>query len=546
MIGSIGVRRDAKAIEPLSKLLQDTDAEVAQAAARSLGKIGTSAAAKAIDSALGGTPAANQLAFCEGLFRCAEALAVQGQRDEATAIYDRMRALPTAPQQVRGGALRGAILTRPQMQGLPLLLQSVRGDDWILTAAAARAAMEMPGTAVTEALAAELPKLSADKQVLVTKVLGKRGEAAAVPALLAAAKSGDKNARVAAIRALPEIGQASATPGLVELLKDADPEIAQAAQESLAALPGAEVDAAVLAMLNSGETDRRVTAIEIIARRRMTSALPALVKAASDADAKVRPAALRRMGELAGPGDLTTMLELLTNAKGAQDLDAAEQALSTVCAKGDEPDVYAEKLAALMPKLQPAQKSTVLRVLSAIGGATALKTVCAGVDDPAREVHAAAIRALGSWKSADAAPALIELAQKAANPTERQLCLRSFLGLASQAEVPVPQRLAMCKQAAGLLQNAQEKKMLLGTLGNVQNLQALGIISPYLDDAEVRDEAATAVLGIADKLLQPRTAAANGPRLVAPLQKVAQSANADLASRAKALLEKAQSKGARN
>jgi len=252
------------------------------------------------------------------------------------------------------------------------------------------------------------------------------------------------------------------------------------------------------------------------------------------------------MGELAGPGDLTTMLELLTNAKGAQDLDAAEQALSTVCAKGDEPDVYAEKLAALMPKLQPAQKSTVLRVLSAIGGATALKTVCAGVDDPAREVHAAAIRALGSWKSADAAPALIELAQKAANPTERQLCLRSFLGLASQAEVPVPQRLAMCKQAAGLLQNAQEKKMLLGTLGNVQNLQALGIISPYLDDAEVRDEAATAVLGIADKLLQPRTAAANGPRLVAPLQKVAQSANADLASRAKALLEKAQSKGARN
>lgn len=41
VIGSIGVRRDAKAIDALAKLLKDPDADVAQAAARALGKIGT-------------------------------------------------------------------------------------------------------------------------------------------------------------------------------------------------------------------------------------------------------------------------------------------------------------------------------------------------------------------------------------------------------------------------------------------------------------------------------------------------------------------------
>ena len=41
VIGSIGVRRDAKAVKLLAKLLHDPDHEVAQAAARSLGSIGS-------------------------------------------------------------------------------------------------------------------------------------------------------------------------------------------------------------------------------------------------------------------------------------------------------------------------------------------------------------------------------------------------------------------------------------------------------------------------------------------------------------------------
>ena len=41
VIGSIGVRRDEKAVAALVALLKDPDAEVAQAAARALGMIGT-------------------------------------------------------------------------------------------------------------------------------------------------------------------------------------------------------------------------------------------------------------------------------------------------------------------------------------------------------------------------------------------------------------------------------------------------------------------------------------------------------------------------
>ncbi len=53
VIGSIGVRRDPKAIAALAKRLDDRDPEVVQAAARALGKIGTHDSVAPLEKALG-------------------------------------------------------------------------------------------------------------------------------------------------------------------------------------------------------------------------------------------------------------------------------------------------------------------------------------------------------------------------------------------------------------------------------------------------------------------------------------------------------------
>jgi len=335
VIGSIGVRRDAKAVGPLSRVLQNSDADVAQAAARALGSIGNSAAAKALQGALPNAPAANRLALCEGLFRCAEAHAAKGRRNVAIEIYDQLRSLK-APHQVRGGALRGAILTRGR-DGVVLLREHLRSDDYILFSAAVQAAQEMKGAEVTKALIAELKQLPADNQILVIKALGKRGDAGAYPALSALAKSGAKSVRLAAIGAFPQIGDASAVPVLVELLADADNEISKASQEALAALPGRRVDAAVMAMLNSSDTDRQLKALEMIERRRMTRVSSALLKATRDDDESVRTASIRVLGDLAGEVQFPVLVELLVNAGSSSEIRAAESALSAACTREAKP-----------------------------------------------------------------------------------------------------------------------------------------------------------------------------------------------------------------
>lgn len=541
VIGSLGVRRDTKAIKPLSVLLQDSDADVAQASARALGKIGTPAAVQALEGALATVSAGNQLAVCEGLFRCAEAFAASRRPKEAMAIYDRLRTIQ-GPHQVRAGALRGAILTR-QKEGLPLLVEAMRGNDFVLVDAAARTAMEMPGSDVTMALATEFPKLSADKQVLLTMVLGKRGDAAAVPALSAAAKSGDKTVRIAAIRALPEIGSPSVGPVLAGLVVDSDRQIAQAAQEGLAAIPGREVDAAVLAMLNSSETDQRLAAIDLIGRRKLNSAIPALLKAAGDADAKIRPAAIKRVGELGGPAELPALLDLLVRSKDSQDLDAVEQAVSAVCAKAGSPESSAGKVIALLPQAQPAQKGALLRVLASIGEASALNTVRAAVNDSNSEVRAAAIRALGDWKTVDAAPALLELAKASSNPSDRSQCVRSSLRLVADSDAPTAQRLSICRQAAELIQQDDEKKLLLGALGSIKTTESLALVAPFLEQPATKEEASAATVAIAEALLKGGSASEAAPKLIEPLQKASQAtANFDLARRARTSLRQAQNR----
>ncbi len=112
VIGSIGVRRDVQAIDLLCKRLKDQDADVVQAAARALGSLGTAATGDALLDALAGTPASNQQAIYEGLFRCAEALS-RGQPTAALAIYDRLNQ-PQAPPQVREGASRKVRVLRQE------------------------------------------------------------------------------------------------------------------------------------------------------------------------------------------------------------------------------------------------------------------------------------------------------------------------------------------------------------------------------------------------------------------------------------------------
>ena len=104
VITSIGVRKDAKALDALTKLIDNSDAEIAGAAAASVGMIGGLQASKVLQAALDRTkPPVFPVVARAGLL-CAESL-MASNRPRALEFYDRLSAT-TMPEPVRRAALR--------------------------------------------------------------------------------------------------------------------------------------------------------------------------------------------------------------------------------------------------------------------------------------------------------------------------------------------------------------------------------------------------------------------------------------------------------
>ncbi len=159
-------------------------------------------------------------------------------------------------------------------------------------------------------------------------------------------------------------------------------------------MPGRAAHAAVMEMLDSSDTDQRLTALELIGRRRMKRSIPPLLKAAEDPNPRIRPEAIRRIGELGGPSEISPLLDVLMRLSESRDLSAIERALSAVCTKTDNPQSNTSKLTGLLNRASPGQKGVLLQVLGVIGGSDALKAVRKAVNDSNSQVRAAAVPVL--------------------------------------------------------------------------------------------------------------------------------------------------------
>jgi hypothetical protein len=108
IIGSLGTRRDKKSIMVFSKLLGDSDIQIAKAAAQSLGLIGSSAAARELSKFAKKASANMKLPVADACLACAEQLLADGQKSEAVALYNKLKG-NDKPAHVKAAAMKGII-----------------------------------------------------------------------------------------------------------------------------------------------------------------------------------------------------------------------------------------------------------------------------------------------------------------------------------------------------------------------------------------------------------------------------------------------------
>ncbi|MEI7901427.1 MAG: HEAT repeat domain-containing protein [bacterium] len=432
VIGSIGARRDQAAVEPLSKLLRHQDQQVVRAAANALGKMATLPAGKALSRALEEVKGDALPAVGDALLKCAARLADTGQKNDALRFYAAVRKMET-PQPIRLAATRGVILCGGK-DGLKILAEQLTSDNLPGFMGGLGVAMEISDKKVVPVLVDVLGKIPPDRAAALIPVLGRRGDEAALPALLDRAKSGEKPLRLAAIAAVAEIGKASSVPALIELLKDPDGEIVRGVVSGLAGMPGTGVDEAIFKMLECQDESLRLKMLDLAGQRKIVKALPVLVKGLSDQNKAVRGASIRSCGELAGAEQFPALLDTLVKTQEAGEAESLERILGTVCSMTADKDPCSAKLVDALAKATPASKQPLVRLLGVVGGPAALAAVRSVAGDADPEMRLTAIRVLSACKTADAAPVLLGLIKEAADDKEKLLSLRGYLGIATQYE----------------------------------------------------------------------------------------------------------------
>lgn len=492
VINSIGVRRDENAVPLLSQKLQDSDPEIIASAAVALGRIGGDDAAKALTKALGGSPEAARMYVAEGAIRCAEGFLNAKKHGKARKLYDSVRE-SNVPKHKMLEATRGAILAR-ERGGIPLLMEQLRSEDKQRVSIGLRTARELPGTAVTKALAAELDKTPAEKQPLLLLALAERGDSVALPTIVSKANSGPTSLRIAAIGVLERLGNVSSVPTLLNAAVSSDKQLSQAAKNALTRLPGTEVDAALVKKLATAQGAERQTIIELAGKRQIDAALPLIKQSMNDASPAVRRASFEAIGMMGKAGDLPELLAAL------QKYDDSEIEAAILGVAGRAGATAAPQLTALAKHEKAEVRPIGLRALAAAGGPVSLKAIEGAITDPNEEVRDEAVRTLASWPNTwpddqSIAEPLLELATHGRKNSHQVLALRGYLQfLQGCRDLSPEQKVKGLEKATTLVKRPEEKRLAISILQPLATPEAIEMLITFTGDEAVADDASNAII----------------------------------------------------
>jgi HEAT repeat protein len=500
VVNSIGVRRDPKAVSDVAKKLKDKDLDVASAAAVALGRIGGPKAGKALNRALATAPDAVRPAVAEGCILCAEWFLSQGKPAEAVKLYDAVRTA-NVPRQKQLEALRGAILAR-QSAGLPLLLEQLRSPDKALFGIGLRTARELPGQAVTEALAAELRRCAPDRQPFLLLALADRSDAAVMPALLESANRGPAKLRVTAIGALEREGGLSSVPVLLQAAADPNAEVAQAALGALTRLPGNEVDADLLARLQDAKGKNLQILLTLAGQRHIDRALPIVFRCLRDPDAEVRRAAIQAIGILGSDAHAAELVGLLQESRSGKERTDIETALLAIIGR-----TGARSVPALLPlahNTDGPMRIIALHLLASAGGPDALAAVQAAVQDKDEVVQDEAVRTLSTWpnnwpEDAGVAEPLLALARSDAKTSHQVLAVRGYLQyVQGDKRLKDAEKVSKVTDVLPLVKRPEEKRLAIAVIGAVPIPAALDLLVAFAGEPEVAEDACSAIVKLTD------------------------------------------------
>jgi HEAT repeat protein len=214
--------------------------------------------------------------------------------------------------------------------------------------------------------------------------------------------------------------QTAGIPLLIEMLESPDKALLSIGLRTARELPGRPVTEALAAQLDKTIPERQPSLLLVLADRRDDAALPALTKMARGGPSAVRIAAVEALERLNQLSTVPTLLECAT----ADDPAVARRGKTALARmSGKEVD---NDLQARLSNATPRTRQVLLELAGQRHLTQALPAILRSTEDPNQGVRYAAVEALGLVGEPAQVTDLVRLAQKTADPKDRDAIERAL------------------------------------------------------------------------------------------------------------------------
>ncbi|HOC17079.1 MAG TPA: DUF1080 domain-containing protein [Vicinamibacterales bacterium] len=379
-------------------------------------------------------------------------------------------------------------------RALPELIAAVDHADVSYRHAALARAEKIRSAVAVNQWVAKAEKVDPVRRAEIVAMLGRQGDRRSLPFIRASLASADPAVALAAAEGLALMEGPAANEALVGLLKSRSAADAQHVADILLWTTDAKALDPLVPLLQSGEPAQKAAAVRVLGARGGSRFAAQVLPLASDANPEVRAAAYGALAGVAGPGDLPALLKLVDAAPDAQLARNAQRAVVASAEQVTPEEARARPIIAAMDGAVHPER--LLEVLPQVGGKEALDAVVSRFEGGSGDTKGAAFRALVQWRGPEAADRLFAIVS-AGEPAYRDMAFGGFVRQIGMSSLPDEQKVLQLRRVLPLAKSANERRMIIRSLQRTKTFQAFLVASSLMDDAEVANDAAGAVMTIA-------------------------------------------------
>ncbi|MBW8014881.1 MAG: hypothetical protein FVQ82_01725 [Planctomycetes bacterium] len=497
VINVLGTLKSKKSVDAIGGLALSSDKKVVVASIAALNNIATGQAGRKLSAVLEkadpALKAVVQQAMIESVYKAPSG---SWKFDVYKSIHD---GAVTSP--VKAAALKGMAYSLGDRAG-ETIVAGLKSDEAIVVDAAISAIANIKSAKVVAGIFGCFDKVGPAAQFKLLSLGAEMGVPAISSAAFKSVNSSDEKVLIVAMKALKKVGGVKAVSVLARKASATGGKVQQVARECLYGLKGDGVDENIVGLPKVTSNNKVVVEyIMAIGQRKIAGTVGLLAKYTYSSDSNISVQAFRSLAMVGKANDLGVAVKLLVDLKNDYLRFEAEKCAAGI-AVSNKADVK-PIVKAFNSFTNSQTKASLLKVLGKIGSDNAFSVLYDIITDGDKSdgVKKAAIAALAGSNNGNVVSYLIKAYQNLSNQDHKTLAYKGIVrtiplngGRNTQVKIE------LFKKAFSISSVKAEKKLVLSQVSKIHNAEALNFVMSFIEDPELKNEAASAAISIAYRL----------------------------------------------